>query len=125
MSTLVDSPPVALERLSLSGRLARLAGHARTVAAGRRPDATTRFASAVVLQLDLAIDAAELQDLEVAMLRAQAADREQSRAALQQFGRDLAAIGAMSEGQSAEWAVARMRAVLDRAARPAGAKGSL
>lgn len=113
--------------LTLTGRLIRLSAHARSVADVPRPDAASRFASAVVAQLALVLDAAEVQADELEMLRAQAADRERVRGVLQAVAAEVERLDAALSANrsrpasavvSAQWALERIRDLMAPAGPP-------
>ena len=107
----------AAARLTLVGRLIRLHVHAESVAdvPGRDAD----FARLVLGHLGPAVAAAEVQADEVAMLRAEAADRERVRGALQSARADVEALMVAIEGiepslLSKAWLVERLQGVVSR-----------
>jgi hypothetical protein len=107
----------AADRLTLVGRLIRLRVHARSVADGLGRDAD--FARLVLEHLGPAVAAAEVQADEVVMLRAEAADREHARGALQAARTDVAALMAAIDGMdpsllSKAWLMERLQGAVSR-----------
>jgi hypothetical protein len=76
-----------VDRRTLAGRLEYLRDHALQVGESGRAD--LEFARLLRAHLERALDAAQVQALEVEMLRGEAADRERSRDGLQSARRDL------------------------------------
>jgi hypothetical protein len=115
------------DRLTLAGRLRRLAGHAQAVAdAGGA--AESGFAAAVLGQLTPAVEDAEVQALDVEMLRAQAADRERARGGLQAVRHDLRFLLDLVDGLDSEtvrkpWLVERLAATIGRLDESMNTKG--
>jgi hypothetical protein len=103
-----------MNRKTLADRLAYLLAEFRKVA--ESGVVTPLLAQVAAQHLERAVAEAAVLVAEVEILRAQAADRERARGALQQMDRDLTAIAAAAPGQSAQWAVGRMRAALNRVA---------
>jgi hypothetical protein len=85
-----------VERLTLAARLKRLARHVQAVVDDR--GLVAGFAAAVLAQLEPAVADAEVQALDVEMLRAQAADRERARDGLQSARRDLQNMADLIDG---------------------------
>lgn len=110
----------AAEPLTLPGRLTRLARRLRAVVEDNDRTPLAEFAQAVLNQVLPAVRAAEVQADEAEMLRAEAADRERSREALQSALGDLhhltALIDATDPGAlSKPWLVEHLRALTARA----------
>lgn len=108
---------VPIERLTLAGRLTRLAGHVQAVVDGG--GVAAGFASAVLGQLAPAVFDAEVEADQIEMLRGQAADRERVRDGLQSARRDLQNLVDLVEGidpavLSKSWLVERLENSIGR-----------
>ena len=128
MTAPVDvTAPVA--RLTLAGRLDRIAGYVQRVGDAGRVDAG--FARALLEHLEPIVGEAAIQADEIDMLRAQAADREACRAVIQAVGLELdhlERVLADAPKQSAttetvRWALVRIRDVIEKAGVPVRATG--
>lgn len=102
---------VGVDRRTLVGRLEYLRDHALRVGESGRAD--LEFARLLRAHLERALDAAQVQALEVEMLRGEAADRERSRDGLQSARRDLQNLVDVIEGLDAgvlskSWLIERL-----------------
>jgi hypothetical protein len=108
---------VPVERLTLVGRLTRLAGHVQAVVDDG--GLVAGFASAVLGQLGPAVADAEVEADQIEMLRAQAADRERARGGLQAARRDLGYLVGLIDGMepaalSRSWLIERLTGSIGR-----------
>jgi hypothetical protein len=122
MTAPTDTRP-STDRLTLLGRLTRLAEHVQSVA--ETPSPTAGFAKAVLRHLEPALATAAIQADEIAMLRAQAADRERLRAIAQAVRAELDRLDAVlaadlrsPTAESARWTVKRLRDLTGSALAP-------
>lgn len=125
MTASTDTRP-STDRLTLSGHLARLSGHLRHAADGRGPVA--EFARLTLGHLAPVVGQALIHAAgadEIAMLRAQAADRERLRAVVQAVAAELDRLDAVLAAdprspmaESARWTVKRLRDLTGSALAP-------